>query len=107
MKRSKVDSRKANRVAATAAVALIVMAVLALSSTSRAGGAGDPTQDIVPNEVVVEIKPGASIDSVNARNNTVTKRPMNGTNFYLLKTPHSASAQKWQKRLRAGSQVTI
>jgi subtilisin family serine protease len=104
MKRSKVDSGRARKAAISAAFVLTMMASFVLSS-GRTGAAGGSSQDIVPNEVAVEIRPGASIDSVNARNNTVTKKAMNGTNFYLLKVPHGASANKWQTRLAADPDV--
>jgi subtilisin family serine protease len=81
------------------------LTMLVLSAGSRAGSANDSEEDIIANEVIVEIQPGASIESVNARNNTITKRPMTGTNFYLLKIPHGANVQRWQKRLAADPDV--
>src|SRR5215469_17458817 len=104
MKRSKVDSGRARKAAISAAFVLTLVASFVLSS-GQTGAAGGSSQDIVPNEVAVEIKAGASIDSVNARNNTVTKRAINGTNFYLLRIPHGASANKWQQRLAADPDV--
>jgi subtilisin family serine protease len=104
MKASKVDPARGKTVTVIAMV-LIALTVVVLSPRSKASSAADPHADIVPNEVVVEIRSGASIEAVNARNNTLTKRPMNGTNFYLLKIPHGASARKWQKRLSADPDV--
>src|SRR5215831_15767113 len=98
MKRSKVDSGRAKKAVISGALVLTMAASFVLSS-GQTGAAGGSSQDIVPNEVAVEIRPGASIDSVNARNNTVTKKAMNGTNFYLLKTPRAQSAPKWQRLL--------
>jgi len=98
MKRCKVDSGRAKKAVISGALVLTVVASFVLSS-GQTGAAGGSSQDIVPNEVAVEIRSGASIDSINARNDTVTKRAMNGTNFYLLRIPHGASANKWQKRL--------
>ncbi|HKF56014.1 MAG TPA: S8 family serine peptidase, partial [Blastocatellia bacterium] len=104
MKRSKVDSGNARKVVVSAVIVFTTMTSFVLSS-GQAGAAGGSSQDIVPSEVAVEIRPGATIDAVNARNNTATKRAMNGTNFYLLKIPHGASANKWQTRLAADPDV--
>src|SRR5262249_5393211 len=98
MRRSKVDFKKAKKIK-IAGAALIVMAGLMVAPGPQATAAGDSPQDIVPNQVVVELKPGASIDSVNARNDTRTIKPLHGTNFYLLKTPRAQSAPKWQRLL--------
>jgi subtilisin family serine protease len=104
MKRSKVDPKITNKYGAAVTV-IILMTAVVLSPRSKASAVDESSQDIVPNELVVEVKPGASIDSVNARNNTITKRPMNGTNFYLLKIPHGANATKWQEVLGSDPDV--
>ncbi len=54
----------------------------------------------IKGEVVVEIKPGASIDAINARHRTKTIQQIYGTNFYRLATPANKSENKWRKRLR-------
>jgi hypothetical protein len=50
-------------------------------------------------EVIVEIKPGASINAVNARIGTRVKRAIFGTNLYLLATPHDKKEKKFLKKL--------
>src|SRR5215467_14021603 len=104
MKRSKVDPKRTYKVPAALA-ALVVIGAMVLSPGSEAGGAAGTLEDIVADEVVVEIRPGASIDSVNSRNDTRIKTPMNGTNFYLLKIPHGGNPVKWQKRLEGDPDV--
>lgn len=50
-------------------------------------------------EVIVELKPGASIEAVNARNRTSTKLRIYGTNFYRLDVPSGKKDKKWRKKL--------
>jgi subtilisin family serine protease len=50
-------------------------------------------------EVVVELKPGGSIEAVNARNSTTTRLRIYGTNFYRLAVPAGKKDKKWRKRL--------
>jgi hypothetical protein len=50
-------------------------------------------------EVIVELKPGASIGDVNARNRTATIRRIYGTNLYRLRIPAGKKEKKWLRRL--------
>src|ERR1700759_5726486 len=50
-------------------------------------------------EVIVELKPGTSIDNVNARIGTTTIQRIYGTNFYRLATPKNKKENKFKKRL--------
>jgi subtilisin family serine protease len=59
----------------------------------------------IKGEVVVEIKPGASIDAINARHRTKTIQQIYKTNFYRLATPANKSENKWRKRLRKDEDV--
>src|SRR5436853_3157663 len=61
--------------------------------------ADDDAQEFRNGEIIIEIKPGASIDDVNARNHTATLQRIYGTNFYRLHIPPEKSDQKWLKRL--------
>src|SRR5438128_4127922 len=56
-------------------------------------------QEFRNGEIIIEIKPGASIDDVNARNHTATLQRIYGTNFYRLHIPPEKSDQKWLMRL--------
>jgi hypothetical protein len=63
-----------------------VLAVALLGFSSVASG-DDPPPEVRKGEVVVELKPDASIEAVNARFNTSTIQRIYGTNFYRLRTP--------------------
>jgi len=56
-------------------------------------------------EIIVEIKPGASIDNVNARIGTRTIQQIYGTNLYRLVTPKLKKEKKFLKRLLKDSDV--
>src|SRR2546423_4241346 len=73
-----------------------------LSSRSQAVTHAEEFRD---GEVIVEIKHGASIDDVNARNRTSTIQRIYGTNFYRLRTPPEKSDQKWLRRLGRDPEV--
>ncbi|MFL6213589.1 MAG: S8 family serine peptidase [Blastocatellia bacterium] len=55
--------------------------------------------EFIPGEVLVEIKPGASIDAVAARYEMRLKQRIYGTNFYRLGTPKNKKEAKFRKRL--------
>ncbi len=77
--------------------ALIFFVVTALFATrSRAQ---DGIDDFRRGEVLVEIKPGASIDAINERYGTSTIQRIYGTNFYRLGTPKRKKEVKFRKRL--------
>lgn len=50
-------------------------------------------------EIIVEIKPGTSIDAVNARIGTHTLQQIYGTNLYRLVTPRLKKEKKFLKKL--------
>ncbi len=56
-------------------------------------------------EIIAELKPGASIDAVNARNRTTTIHRISGTNFYRLLVPEAKKIEKWLKRMAADRDV--
>jgi subtilisin family serine protease len=58
-----------------------------------------------PNEVIVELRPGASISAVNSRHHTSTISNLYGTNFYLLRVPSSTTAGKCRNRLAVDPDV--
>jgi hypothetical protein len=60
---------------------------------------------VQPGEVIVELKPGASIEAVNERNRTTVKAHLYGTNFYRLLVPANKKAKKWRKKLSYDADV--
>lgn len=56
-------------------------------------------------EVIVELRPGASIEDVNARNRTTTIRRIYGTNLYRLRIPSGKKEKKWVRRLSQDADV--
>ncbi|HKV42496.1 MAG TPA: S8 family serine peptidase [Blastocatellia bacterium] len=83
----------------------LAMPIFPLLSPSRDAQARPKSQSIIPDEVVVEIKPGASIDVVNQRNRTSTISRIDGTDFYRVRIPASKPESVWQKRLAADPDV--
>ncbi|MEN3335419.1 MAG: thermitase [Blastocatellia bacterium] len=81
---------------------LLICLVAFLSARSHAG---DDAQAFRNGEIIVELKPGASIDEVNTRNRTSTIQRIYGTNFYRLRIPPAKSEQKWLLRLGRDSDV--
>src|ERR1700754_3607692 len=62
-------------------------------------------QEFVPGEVLVELKPGASIEAVIARYGMSMKQRIYGTNFYNLLTPKQKKEAKFRKRLAKDADV--
>ena len=85
---------------------IILCAAASFSSRSEAQSlpvsAGD---EIRKGEVVVEVRPGASIDAINARQGTATIERIYGTNFYRLATPKGKKEKKYRKRLAKDADV--
>ncbi|HJQ67543.1 MAG TPA: S8 family serine peptidase [Blastocatellia bacterium] len=79
-------------------VALLSVA-LVLSFNPAICSADSAAEQLRSGEIIVEIKPGASIEEVNGRNGTATVERINGTNFYRLLIPLGKSESKWIKRL--------
>ncbi|HWP42712.1 MAG TPA: S8 family serine peptidase, partial [Blastocatellia bacterium] len=75
-------------------VALLAGAPDARPQTSQAG-----KPKFRKGEVIVEIRPGASIDAINARIGTTTIQHLFGTNYYRLRTRKGKKEKKFRKRL--------
>ncbi len=79
---------------------------LALCIMPSAGAQSQPTpREFRKGEVVVEIKPDASIDAINARFKSTTKQRLYGTNFYLLRTYKGKKEAKYRKKLERDPDV--
>jgi hypothetical protein len=65
----------------------------------------DAENKFTEGEVIVELKPGASIDGVNQRLRTTTLERLYATNFYRLAVPINKSAKKWRKKLAKDQDV--
>jgi hypothetical protein len=81
-------------------LAFISLCIVALlSPVSRGGSEDEDTQKFRNGEIIVEIKPGSSIEDVNARNRTTTIERIYGTNYYRLRIPQDKGDKKWLKRV--------
>jgi subtilisin family serine protease len=80
-------------------VVLFAAVLCLIQFVSSTGGAQTGNQEFVKGEIIVELKPGASIDGLNARFGTRTLQRMYGTNFYRLGTPKSKKESKWRKKV--------
>lgn len=78
---------------------------LGSSSRSQVLSPDDTARKFRPNEVIVEIRTGASIDDVNQRNHTTTIRRIYGTNYYRLGIPKDVKEANWIERLKADVDV--
>lgn len=79
---------------------LVVATVFASQAQAQSG-----LDDFRRGEVLVEIKPGASIDAINERFGTTTIQRIYGTNFYRLATPRKKKEAKFRKWLAADPDV--
>jgi hypothetical protein len=84
-------------------VALCVITFLAMRSPANPTGADH--EEFRKGEIVVEIKPGASIEAINRRQGTATIERIFGTNFYRLHIPQGKSENKWVRRLARDADV--
>ena len=83
-------------------VALLILLLAAgLAIQTRA----QTVEDFRRGEVLVEIRPGASIDAINERYETSTIQRIYGTNFYRLATKKGKKENKWRKKLAKDSDV--
>ena len=71
----------------------------------RTVSAESKSEEFRKGEVIVEIKPSASIQEINERNRTTTIERLYGTNYYRLNIPPGSSEDKWIKRLERDSGV--
>ncbi len=81
--------------------ALLVSLFSSAATPARAQGA--PTNR--KGEVIVELRPEASIEAVNARHRTSVILKIYGTNFYRLAIPEGKKEKKWRKRLAKDSDI--
>jgi len=81
--------------------------ILLLTTTAIAprARAQEGLTDFRRGEVLVELRPGASIDSINAQYGTTTIQRIYGTNFYRLATPKNKKENKWRKKIAKNSDV--
>jgi subtilisin family serine protease len=80
-------------------VAFVLICVVGICVFDRPVHAQSGGDEFRPGEVLVEIKPGASIDEINARFGTTTLQRIYGTNFFRLRTPNGKKEAKFRKRL--------
>jgi subtilisin family serine protease len=85
--------------------AFLTALILAGLAASTDAYAQTGKQEFVKGQIIVELKPGASIDALNARFGTRTLQQMYGTNFYKLGTPKNKKEKKWQKRVSKDADV--
>jgi subtilisin family serine protease len=91
--------------AATLAAVLACGGTVLFPVASRAQSDANNVQDFRDSELIVEIRPGASVDAVNQRNRTATIQRLNNTNFYRLGIPNKKNLKKWQKMIQADPDV--
>ncbi|MGA9771274.1 MAG: S8 family serine peptidase [Blastocatellia bacterium] len=78
---------------------LSALLVALIAGSGSSVQATDDGEEFRAGEVVVELKPGATVEAVNERNRTTTIQQIYGTNFYRLRTPSGKKEKKWRKRL--------
>jgi hypothetical protein len=86
-------------------LALVIAASAFSHQPCGVAAAAEEADPIRRGEVVVELRPGASIEAVNERNRTSTILQIYGTNFYRLRIPANKKEKKWRKRLAADEDV--
>lgn len=80
---------------------ILFLATALFAAQSRAQG----VDDFRRGEVLVEVKPGASIDAINERFGTITIQRIYGTNVYRLQTPKRKKENKFRKKLSKDQDV--
>lgn len=98
-----MSQRTLARCAEAALLAIIIFSIASLLPERSL--ADDSEGGSRKGEVVVEIKPGASIEAVNARYGTSTIQWIYGTNLYRLATPRKKKENKFRKRLANDADV--
>jgi hypothetical protein len=84
---------------------LAIVSLVTITSIRSRADSATGIEEFRKGEVVVEIKPGASIDTINKRNRTATIERIYGTNFYRLRIPEGKSEDKWIKRMSRDEDV--
>ncbi|HSE37038.1 MAG TPA: S8 family serine peptidase [Blastocatellia bacterium] len=87
------------------AISIALVLFVATAAFSRRAHAQEGVTDFRRGEVLVEIKPAASIDAINQRYGTSTLQRIYGTNFYRLITPKKKKEAKFRKRLAKDADV--
>jgi hypothetical protein len=87
------------------AISIALVLFVATAAFSRRAQAQEGVADFRRGEVLVEIKPGASIDAINQRYRTSTLQRIYGTNFYRLLTPKQKKEAKFRKKLAKDADV--
>jgi hypothetical protein len=82
---------------------LVFVLCLTVSSPAQVSPAGE--NKFAEGEVIVELRPGASIEAVNLRLRTTTLERLYATNFYRLAVPKNKSEKKWRKKLAKDADV--
>jgi thermitase len=95
---------KFTRMILLSSIFLLVITAFLMRSPEIASAA-DESQQFRKGEVIVEVKPGASIKVINDRNRTTTIEQLFGTNFYRLNVPPDKTENKWIKRLERDPDV--
>src|SRR5262245_17493888 len=79
--------------------AIILVFSVFVSGSFAQGQSGAPEPEFRKGELIVEVSPGVTIDTINARYGTTTIKQIYGTNLYRLRTPNGKKEGKWRKRL--------
>src|SRR5215471_9265894 len=75
------------------------------SATSSPSPSPSPVQDFQVNQVVVQLKSGASIDDVNSRNGTTTVGQIAASDYYVLSSITGAASSVAQTSLHRESAI--
>jgi subtilisin family serine protease len=79
--------------------AVFLSTLVFVSVIPVAGQTAAPATEFRKGELIVELKSGVVIETINARWGTTTIRRIYGTNLYRLRTPNGKKEAKWRKRL--------
>lgn len=83
----------------------VLVVLFFVTALAAAPSVAQTIDDFQRGEVLVEVKPGASIDVINARYGTTTIQRIYGTNFYRLQTPKRKKENKFRKKLAKDQDV--
>lgn len=87
------------------AFSFTLICFIAITVFFERANAQNGIDDFRRGEVLVEVKPGASIDAINESYGTSTIQRINGTNFYRLRTRNGKKEKKVRKKLAKDSRV--
>jgi subtilisin family serine protease len=83
----------------------VLSAFISLSVIPARGQSSAPELEYRKGELIVELKPGVAIETINARWETTTIRRIYGTNLYRLRTAKGKKEAKWRKRLSSDTDL--